>query len=141
MSMKFLALSLLFFAYNNTPNNGEIVITIDNIKSQKGVLIVALFDTEDDFMKKTYRQKIITLEDAKSPVHFENIPAGIYAVSIIHDENENGELDTNWAGIPKEPFGFSRKSMGNFGPPSFKDTCMEVKDGAVSTTVKMKKIL
>jgi uncharacterized protein (DUF2141 family) len=26
---------------------------------------------------------------------------------VIHDENRNGELDTNMFGIPKEGYGFS----------------------------------
>lgn len=134
-------LSSLFWSSSTVPDNPEIKVNIENVKSKKGVLIVALFNSEDNYLKKSYLNKVITLEDSKKPVVFENLPKGHYAVSVIHDENENGKLDTNWAGIPKEPFGFSKKSMGNFGPPSFNETSVEVSEGPVSTTVKMKTFL
>ena len=44
---------------------------------------------------------------------------GTYAVKLFHDANDNGRLDTNWIGIPKERFGFSNNAMGRFGPPDF----------------------
>ena len=52
-------------------------------------------------------------------VVFENVAPGDYAISVMHDANENDELDSNAFGIPKEGFGFSNDAMGMFGPPSF----------------------
>ena len=138
MNSLFGTLSIILFSTLISPDNGQIEVQIENIKSDKGVLLVALFENEDSFLKKAFKSKIVTLEEAKIPISFKNIPAGRYAVSVIHDENENGELDTNWAGIPKEPFGFSKKTMGRFGAPSFEDTCIEVSNGTSQTTVKMK---
>ncbi|MEM7108368.1 MAG: DUF2141 domain-containing protein [Bacteroidota bacterium] len=137
--MKVTLLFLYLTLIQNIPaEKGEIVISIENIKSTKGVVIVALFDDEHSFLKKVYRSKTISLSQAKKLIRFENVPEGSYAVSVIHDENENGELDTNWAGIPKEPFGFSRKTISKFGPPSFEDTCIQLKGGSIETTVKMR---
>ncbi|MEM9857016.1 MAG: DUF2141 domain-containing protein [Bacteroidota bacterium] len=141
MTSQLLSLFLFITSAQLPSNLGEIEITIKNIKSQKGVLIVALFENEDSFLKKSFQVKTIAPSEAGKPIVFAEIPEGKYAVSVIHDENENGELDTNWAGIPKEPFGFSRKSMGNFGPPSFEDTYIQVKEGTTKATVKMKVIL
>ena len=39
---------------------------------------------------------------------FEGLPAGDYALQVIHDENDNGDLDKNLLGIPSEDYGFSR---------------------------------
>ena len=33
--------------------------------------------------------------------------AGNYAVQVMHDENDNNKLDTNFLGIPSEGYGFS----------------------------------
>lgn len=44
-----------------------------------------------------------------------DLPAGEYLFSFYHDINNNGKLDTNFLGIPKEPFGFSNYSGS--GPP------------------------
>ena len=46
------------------------------------------------------------------------IPPGTYAVKLHIDENENGELDTNFLGIPKEQYGFSNNDRA-FGIPKF----------------------
>ena len=49
-----------------------------------------------------------------------DIPPGTYAVKIHIDENENGELDTNFLGIPKEQYGISNNTLFlNFDAASF----------------------
>jgi len=40
-----------------------------------------------------------------------DIPAGTYAIKLHIDENENGELDTNFLGIPKEQYGTSNNLL------------------------------
>jgi uncharacterized protein (DUF2141 family) len=35
------------------------------------------------------------------------LPAGTYAVQVMHDENDNGKLDSKFMGIPTEGYGFS----------------------------------
>jgi uncharacterized protein (DUF2141 family) len=48
------------------------------------------------------------------------IPPGTYAVKLHIDENENGELDTNFLGIPKEQYGISNNGRFlNFKAASF----------------------
>ena len=61
---------------------------------------------------------------------FENLRLGTYALSLYHDENNNGMLDTNFFGIPKEPYGFSNDARGTFGPPKYTAAQFEfIKDG------------
>ena len=69
-------------------------------------------------------------------VTFENIPSGIYAVSIFHDENDNGKMDTNFMGIPKEDYGCSNDASGFMGPPKWSDAKFELKDNT-SITIKL----
>ena len=40
-----------------------------------------------------------------------DIPPGTYAIKLHIDENENGELDTNFLGIPKEQYGISNNAL------------------------------
>ena len=35
-------------------------------------------------------------------------------------------MDTNFVGIPKEPFGFSNNVMGKMSPPKWKDAKFEI---------------
>jgi uncharacterized protein (DUF2141 family) len=59
------------------------------------------------------------------------IPYGKYAVTIFHDVNGDTELNSNFMGIPKEPYGFSNNPRAMFGPPSFEQSLFEFKeDGA-----------
>jgi len=49
-----------------------------------------------------------------------DIPPGTYAVKLHIDENENGKLDTNFIGIPKEQYGISNNVLFlNFKAASF----------------------
>ncbi len=50
---------------------------------------------------------------------FSGIPNGDYTIAVFHDINNNGKLDKNFLGIPKEGYAFSKNAMGTFGPPNF----------------------
>jgi len=71
-------------------------------------------------------------------VVFENLEPGDYAVSVIHDRNNNGKLDTNRLGIPKEGFAFGNNAMGIFGPPSFENAKVSIRDKAVKQILNVK---
>ena len=55
-----------------------------------------------------------------------DLPAGRYAVNAFHDENNNGELDTNLVGIPSEGYGFANNPSTTFGPPDFEEAAVTV---------------
>jgi uncharacterized protein (DUF2141 family) len=61
---------------------------------------------------------MLTQIRGKMIFEFSDIKPGNYAIAI-HDENRNGELDTNMFGIPKEGYGSSGK--GHNECPSFSD--------------------
>lgn len=70
-----------------------------------------------------------------------NAPAqGQYAISLIHDENGNGKLDTRLM-MPREGFGFSRNPKISFGPPKFTAASFTVGAASLSQTIKMKYML
>jgi uncharacterized protein (DUF2141 family) len=71
-------------------------------------------------------------------VMLDNVAPGRYALSFIHDENDNKKLDTNWIGIPKEGFGYSKDAMGKFGPPKFDDALLDVPAGPVTVVMHTK---
>ena len=72
---------------------------------------------------------------ARRVVTHAGVPPGSWAVLAYQDENANGELDRNLIGIPSENYGFSRDARGRFGPPSFDDAAIDVKDDAAAATV------
>lgn len=116
----------------------NIEVTVKNIKDQKGTIRVGLFTNEDDFLKKVAEGKIVKASGTEIKVVFENLKSGEYAVSVIHDENENGELDTNGIGMPKEGFAFGNNAMGMFGPPSFDKAKVVVDKSPVKQVIELK---
>ena len=97
----------------------NLIVVVKNINEAKGNISVALFNNEKDFTDKMLigRKTISKLGEVQ--VVFENVVPGEYAISVMHDANDNGKIDSNAFGIPKEGFGFSNDAMGMFGPPSF----------------------
>ena len=97
----------------------SIQVKVTGIREASGNILIALFNNEGDFLKKAVQSRSIKASDTTVIYVFDNLAAGDYAISIIHDENSNGELDKNYLGIPREGFAFGNNSMGTFGPPSF----------------------
>jgi uncharacterized protein (DUF2141 family) len=119
-------------------SQGSIEVKVTEIRDEKGDIRVGLFKNEDTFLKKAIEGKVVKASKDGVTVVFENVPEGDYAVSVLHDENGNGVMDSNVVGIPKEGFAFGNNATGTFGPPSFEKAKVSVKKGRVRQELKMK---
>ncbi|WP_026452329.1 DUF2141 domain-containing protein [Aequorivita capsosiphonis] len=123
---------IIFFTllFINTQSNDThtLTVTIDNIKTMEGTLEVALFNKSDRFMEEgqAYKSVSIKVENGSETFVFENLPKDVYAISLYHDENANGECDRNFFGIPKEPYAFSNNFKPKFSAPTFDDCQFEL---------------
>jgi uncharacterized protein (DUF2141 family) len=90
----------------------DLTVTITEIRAPKGSIGVALFNSESAWKEQTkpFAGQRIAATGDKVTVRFTDLPPGTYAVQVMHDENDNGRLDTNLLGIPSEGFGFSGNS-------------------------------
>jgi len=90
-----------------------------------GTVDCALFDAPKGFpvdvLHSAMRVMVMKVPSSKARCDFEGIPPGTYALVVLHDENMNGKVDTNWIGIPKEGYGFSNDAKASFSAPSFQD--------------------
>jgi uncharacterized protein (DUF2141 family) len=109
----------------------KIEVEIINFNSNNGVALIGLYNSENSFLKKEFKGEKIEIKGKKAVMTFTDIPDGTYAISVFHDEDENGELTTNFLGIPKESYGASNNAPGRFGPPKWKDAKFEVRNGQV----------
>jgi len=115
--------SLLVVLSLTAQEKGRLTVTVTGLKVM-GDLRVSLFDKADGFpgaYQKAFAWKSVKVTAQTMSVVFEQVPAGTYAVAVLHDENGNGKADTNFLGIPKEGVGISNNPKSSFGPPSFKD--------------------
>jgi uncharacterized protein (DUF2141 family) len=108
-------------ATNAQEETFNLTVNIAGLNSDKGSLLVGVYNNADSFLKTRFKSDIIKIKDKKAVVIFKNIPKGEYAVSFVHDENDNKKMDTNFIGIPKEDFGCSNNATGFMGPPKYND--------------------
>ena len=98
-------------------------ISIKNIQSDEGNVALQVFSNAEQY--KGSAQPIIALrltaEALKGSFTIVDLPPGFYGARVMHDLNDNGELDANFVGLPKEPYGFSNNATPNFGPPKWDD--------------------
>ena len=108
--------------------SSDITLNVNNIKKVKGNISIALFDNGDEFPGHTncYFGINIPITSNELTYVFKNVPNGTYAIALYHDIDKNGELNANWIGIPKEPYGFSNYAVGKMGPPKFEDASFKV---------------
>jgi len=100
-----------------------LTVNIAGLKNSQGVCKVLLFNKPAGFPNedaKALRCVEALIKGNTSQYVFANLPAGTYAVGVVHDENHNKKMDTNFMGIPKEQYGTSRGARGGVGgPPKF----------------------
>lgn len=109
----------------------DLTINFKNIEAEKGKLYVALYNNDDDFLKKTLKEDIVEIINGEAIVIFKALDHGEYAVSSFFDKNKNGKLDTNVMGIPQESYQFSNNAKGFLGPPKYKHAKLEVKKDTI----------
>jgi len=104
------------------PVAASLSITIQNLRNNKGHVLISLFKDGvgyPDEAAKAFKKLCLPIVSNKVIYQFTDLPTGQYAIAILHDENDDQKMNTNFFGIPKEGYGFSNNVMGTFGPPSF----------------------
>ena len=117
----------------------NLTLVISALRNQQGEVCIALFDNKEGFPKnddKAVCNQCFTINKQPMSVSFD-VPYGSYAVSMLHDENEDGKLNTNFMGIPKEGIGFSNDPRIIKGTPSFEKTCFEFSEDNTEIEITM----
>lgn len=130
----FISIALLIFSSFKT-QKGEIfslTVEVKELQNSKGVVQFSLYNKEgtipDENYKKCYKILKGKIQNGSSKVTFISLPKGKYAVNILHDENENGEIDKGLI-LPIEGIGFSNyQSVGLTNRPNFSKASFELKE-------------
>ncbi len=119
----------------------KINIEVNNLRSKQGMLYFSLFKSGDGFpseYEKAFKRGKIEID--KSDVvkfSFDNIPAGTYAISLFHDEDNDGKVKMNKMKMPLEGTGASNNARGKMGPPKYNDALFEVDKTEVNMKLKV----
>lgn len=111
----------------------SLTVHIQGIEQDKGKVFVALFNSQETWLKQSFKSLEQDVTGATCTVTFTDLPKGEYAIAIFHDENGNGTMDFGKMGIPIEKFGFSNDAKCVMGPPAFKDAKIVFEKDAEST--------
>ena len=52
-------------------------------------------------------------------IQIDEVPTGIYAISLFHDVDADNDMDRSAIGLPLEPWGMSNNAMGMMSAPTF----------------------
>ena len=121
---------LILLAFSQFAHSQTMNITIKNIRSINGKISVSVFANEEEFKanKPSYTQVFdkTNVKDKTCTVEME-YKSGTYGLSVYDDENNNGKMDYNFLGIPKEGFGLSNYQVKGLSRPAFKDFSFQLK--------------
>jgi len=119
-----------------------LTIRITGIRSAKGKIGVVLFRDGKGFPSDiTYavaaRQGEIDPQTLSAKVVFEKLPQGVYAASVLHDENLTGKMEFDAQGMPQNGYGISNNPDTTQGPPTPELANFPVKQPETSIEIKM----
>jgi uncharacterized protein (DUF2141 family) len=103
-----------------------LTVKVTGARNAKGAIRAALFRSAKGFpgeATEAFRTQAANIDprNLSAQITFTDLPEGVYAVSVFHDENMNQKLDKNFMGIPKEGYGASNNPGKRMGPPRFED--------------------
>lgn len=122
--------------------NSSLTVNVGNLLNTRGVCRYRLFRAAPGFPmddSKAVKTVDLPITGTTSRYVFTDLPPGTYAVSVMHDENNNHQLDTNLMGIPKEAYGTSNNVRGGVGgPPRFEPASFALRPAGTTVAITVK---
>lgn len=99
-----------------------LTVQVENVNKDGGNIGMLVFNSSVGWPEN----RSIALKDIIVPAHpgtvtikVPDLPAGDYALAILHDVNRNHKMDKNFFGMPKEQWGMSNNPHATIKAPSF----------------------
>ena len=109
---------------------GIVMVEISGLKDATGNVYIAVYDSDATWLgdEAVMNKKVVIAESLDGEVVRTELqmPLGSYALSAFYDKDNDGEMDTSFIGMPKEPIALSNNAVSKFGPPSFDDAVFSV---------------
>lgn len=124
--MRFFTITLLL-GWGAFAQSAELTVRVKDAPAD-GVLVLQVYDSANAF--GDFRDPVAELRTqvrADGTYTLRDVPTGDVAMLVYVDQNNNGLLDKNFIGIPKEPLGISNNYRPK-GPPAFSSAAFPVTD-------------
>jgi uncharacterized protein (DUF2141 family) len=121
-------------------SGATLTVLVEGVRSDRGTMRLCLWTSEKGFPDCTAdaarrENKPATTGDMRFDLP--GVPAGIYAVTLFHDENNTSRVETNFLGIPRSGLGASNNPRTRFGPPAFRDAAFRLNEPNGQITIRM----
>jgi uncharacterized protein (DUF2141 family) len=116
-----------------------LTVVVEGVNTLGGNVGILVFNSSKGWAE----DRSAALKDISVPAHegtnkieIPGLPAGEYAVSLVHDVNVNHKLDKNFIGMPKEQFGLSNNPHVGLKAPPY-TSCTFKLTGNMEVHIKM----
>jgi len=117
------SICFIFWCVSLYPQTCDLSVAITGLKSTDGGIQIGLYNNRESFphIDEQYKLFYFSVKEFSGIYTIRDLPEGEYAVAIYHDKNSDKICNTNFLGVPKEGFGFSKNFKPRFTSPDFED--------------------
>ncbi|WP_281233769.1 DUF2141 domain-containing protein [Flavobacterium gelatinilyticum] len=134
-------LTALLFISSAACYGQNLHLLVSGMRSEKGNIILNVFKDKESYSRQQPFKKLIFEKNGPKGgtmiISFDLNPA-LYGITLVDDENKDGQLNKNFLGIPKEGFGFSNFFMEKMKKPDFDDFKTAVKSTGNKIAIRVK---
>jgi uncharacterized protein (DUF2141 family) len=113
-------------------------LEITGINVNQGRIYVKIYSNDRDYRNDIPCATFILESTSRSIVYSFDILEGEYLIALFQDTNNNGQLDTNFLGFPREPVGLSNYSGGI--PGGFNRQKIPINNSSNRVTINMGRV-
>src|SRR5262245_44252392 len=102
----------------------NLTVVVENVNTEGGSIGVLIFNSSEGWPEDrfaAFRGTVAPAHPGNVTVRIPGLPAGDYAVALVHDVNRNYKVDRNFFGAPKEQWRMSNNPQANMKAPSFSE--------------------
>ena len=124
-------------------DTASVTVNVRGLNNSNGAARIALFNDKEKYSKDkgtaddAYKKEAVPIKNNAAACTFSDLPNGMYAIKVYHDEDNSGKFYTNAFGIPKVQYGFSNNAKGMMGPASFDKAKFEIQGKDVTQNIKL----
>jgi uncharacterized protein (DUF2141 family) len=124
------------------PETATLTVRVSGARNAKGKMGITLFQDAKSFPDhpaNAIRQLSVDIDPGTLSVQaiFRDLPLGVYALAVLHDENGNGKMDKNFMGIPREGYGASNNPKKKMRAPTFDEAKFSLNGAQQTIEIKL----
>lgn len=127
-------------ALSSAASATDLLVRVVGLTAPLGQVGCSLFTDEQGFPMDNSRARVqwLPAQADGATCRFSNVAPGRYAVSIAHDRNGNRRVDTNFIGLPTEPWGVSNNARPTLRAPRFDEAAFTVPSAPTEWSIEVR---